>query len=108
MEVVDTKRLAIAGVWTKSLERVENKGRSSRGDPTPGVLVQRVWKVLKTKGRRYGNVSRVRKVLKTRDEWIGAGSETRLGLTGYGMEEDCGARKLGGGARSMVYFTCWL
>jgi hypothetical protein len=78
------------------------------GDPTPGVLVQRVWKVLKTKGREYGNVSRVRKVLKTRDEWIGAGSETRLGLTGYGMEEDCGARKLGGGARSMVYFTCWL
>ena len=67
LEVIERRRLVIARVWTKSLEHIENKGGKMAGT-LPGVLVQRVWKVLKTKGRRYGNVSRVRKVLKTRDE----------------------------------------
>jgi hypothetical protein len=32
--------------------------------PTPGVLDQRVHKLLKTKGERYRNVQRVQKLLK--------------------------------------------
>lgn len=106
LEVVERRRLVIARVWTKSLEHVENKGGKMAGDPTRCFGAKSLEGV-ENKGEGFGNVSRVRKVLKTRDEWIGAGSETGLGLTGCGMEEDCGTRKLGGGA-SMVYFTCWL
>src|SRR3982074_1438937 len=50
----------------KSLEIIENKGRKMAGDPTPGVLGQRVRKLLKTKERECDIVQRVRKLLKTK------------------------------------------